>query len=613
MHTEINEIKKLSSEVIDQIAAGEVVERPANLIKELVENAVDAGATKIEVEVGEGGRHVIINDNGHGIPQDRISLALERHTTSKIRKASDLWQIHSFGFRGEALASIAAISELSIASRTNSADSAYRLLSEFGTQGEVEKVGGSVGTTIEIRRLFENTPARLKFLKSESGEVGQIKHILKAMGLVHWNISFRLKHRGKLVFFWPAVKSLLERAQQVLDKKKLYQVNGEYEGVHSEIIFSSPHETFGTSRNIWLFVQNRWVQDRSLQAAVLEGYRGLLMHGEYPFVVASLSCDPQVVDVNIHPTKSQVKFQNQQAAFRSLQRTLRGALESAPWVETVLRDSNSKLETTPFSREAVVKSTESYNLKFQEEGFQRAQYAKKQMTPVSEVATSKVNYEPMPISMEAPVALGSYEEKPSCQTGEPRWGDLQVLCQADNTYVVAQNAEKIIFIDQHAAHERIAYEKLMKLWNGGRSEVQQYLIPLTIDLPEHQAEAVMTCVEELSKLGLSLELGGPSSLLVRSAPVILKEVGIVRTIHRLAEEITQQGDSFAFEKSIAEVCATMACHSVIRAGQTLSLEEMQALLKGMDEFALSTFCPHGRPVFVEYPFSKLQRDFGRIL
>lgn len=641
----MSQIRKLDNEVIDQIAAGEVVERPAHMVKELVENSVDAEAKVIEVIVSEGGRQVQVNDDGKGIAPDELTLALSRHATSKIQKSEDLWQLQSFGFRGEALASIAAVSHLTLSSKRQSDEVVSRVISEFGKLGPIEEVGGAPGTSIRIENLFDNVPARKKFLKSDTGEVGQIKMVVKALALAYPEVSFRLKVNGKLTFSYQAAAGRKERAEQVLNVQNLYPAEGAHRGVRAKAVFADPKNTFGNSRNIWLFAQGRWIQDRSLQAAVMDAYRGLLMHGEFPICAVWIECEPEEIDVNIHPTKSQVKFSDQRAAYRAVQAGLREAMEEAPWLKNVL---GSQAPVQGYNQ-APVEKTMSFSDSFTDQNLQRTQFSKKEFDlsgyggsanntlqervenysrqdlekSISEKLETKSYYNYAPGAANtvpappAPAQRAYYEnrnqsEHPASQVNS-RWADLEVIGQANLTYIVAQTEEKVVFVDQHAAHERVAFEKLMQAWKGGQQEIQNHLLPLTVEMGEELVEALSTTTQELEKLGVSLDIVGPTTVAVRSQPVILKETAVAATLKKLAQEVIDKGGSFAMENAIAEICATMACHSVIRAGQPLSVDEMKSLLIQMDEFPLSSFCPHGRPVYVEYPFYKLEKDFGRIV
>ncbi len=586
----------LPNDVIDQIAAGEVVERPAHLIKELVENSLDAGSKKITVEFSEGGRSIKVIDDGQGISALELASALERFATSKISKSDDLWKLSSFGFRGEALASISAVSRLTLSSRPPTSELASRIISEFGQKSSVENVGGIFGTQIIVENLFDNVPARLKFMKTAAGEHSQIKQTLKALALSHPNVEFQIFENQKLIEMWTAIDTQVLRAQQILGLKKMYFHKKTRENFEIEVAFASPHDVGRTSKNIWLFAQSRWVQDRTIQAAVMESYRNLLMHGEYPMVVVDVKVPPDQIDVNIHPSKSQVRFADSQMAFKAVQSTLREALEQAPWLETLGSSASTTGRTnTPH----YANFSEPENLGFSGSSFSQVQYAKKSLdlNQLSQLAESRSNYQP---------------EK-STEVVNSTWSRLQVLAQAHLTYLVCQSADQMVFVDQHAAHERVMFERLMKSWQSGGIEIQDFLFPLAIDLTAPQMEALSLCEKDLQKLGISIESLGPKTIGVTAAPAMIKESALAEALQKTADDLLDHGGSFAMEKMLADLCARLACHSAVRAGQALSHDQMVNLLKEMDEFPLSCFCPHGRPVSVEYPFYQLEKDFGRIV
>jgi DNA mismatch repair protein MutL len=656
-------IHQLPSDVVDQIAAGEVVERPSHMVKELVENAIDAGADSIEVEYDLGGRRVRVTDNGYGIAADDLGLALARHATSKINAANDLWSLNSFGFRGEALASIAAVSRLTLQSRQRDSAQASRIIANYGSLTPVEPSAGNVGTTLVIENLFENIPARLKFLKSDSAEHGQIKATLKALALANENIEFRLRTKGRLEQVWPKASSFIERAKQVLEGIKLYENNyvlqsSSMNGYRAHIVFASPHDVTGNSRSIHLFVQGRWVQDRSLQAAVTEAFRGLLMHGEFPVAVVRLEVPCDEIDVNIHPTKSQVKFRDSQQAFRAINRCLREAIEKAPWLtsdtqgrienqpenhlgnqlgnqvqsqghikpqssaqfslsdfvrpyESSIDSSAASMSSDPLESPSVSESLASSPLnsvgRFEAPEFNRVTFQQKNdFWQTNELP--KVSFQP-----NQPNQNDSNQDKSSNSTHLAYWSQLQVLGQANLTYILTQAGNRLVIVDQHAAHERVAYEKLMRAWMSGESEVQQLLIPITIDLEPEGAEALVSISSDLERLGVQIDQVGPQSIAIRALPIAIKDGALTKVLAELAHEMLELGGSFALERKISDLCASMACHSVVRAGQALSMEQMKSLLLQMDEFPLSSFCPHGRPVSVDYPFAKLERDFGRLV
>lgn len=599
-------IRVLAPDVVDKIAAGEVLDRPANLVKELVENSLDAGASEIEIEFDQGGREVLVRDNGRGIPKASLALALQRHATSKISLSEDLFHLHSFGFRGEALASVAAVSRLALTSRTEGDAQAYRLDAEFGAIGnDVVKIAAPQGTELRVRELFANVPARLRFLKSEAAEHGQIKTTLKALALAHEEVGFRVRSRGELLFSWSKGAPFLERAKAVLGVTSLYE--GVFEGadgVRVHVLVSSPQDTHQVNRNLWFFVQGRWVQDRSLTAAVMEAYRNLLMHGEYPTVIARVTMRPEDVDVNVHPTKAQVKFRDGQNVFRAVHKAVREVLEKAPWLGA------NQPSSCPSQHDKVAVEPTAMNLKFHAPEFERTQYSQK-VFPLAEVREAVAAYSPAPTLKPAP-GVTAIEPQPSSQP-QFRWEDLSVIGQLHQTYIVAQSDESMFLVDQHAAHERVMFERLMASFCLGKMDVQNLLLPLVFDFTAEEVEVLHAHRESIEKMGLSLERMGPESVAVQAIPSLVGESSVAEALRKLAHELVQHSGSFALEKVVGDLFATMACHSVVRAGQTLSVEQMKSLLVQMDEFPLSCFCPHGRPVSIRRTIQDLEREFGRVL
>lgn len=610
------EIQTLSSEVIDQIAAGEVVERPAHLLKELLENSIDAGSTKIEIQIEQGGEWIKVIDNGKGILDEDLPLVFARHATSKISSADDLWNLHSFGFRGEALASISSVSKTQILSRHKTKKNAFKIESHFGKISSVAPTGSIEGTTILVEELFNNVPARKKFLKSAAAEVSHIKNVVKALALVNPQIEFKLKNKQELISFWAKDKSTLERAEQVLSIKPLYQVKAEYDGFELDFIYTSPADVSKTSKNMWYFVQDRWVQDKTLHAAVMEAFRQLLMHGEYPQCILSLKCPTDFVDVNIHPTKSQIKFSDSQKIFQFVHNAIRAELELAPWLKNIGRSEKQSFvtdmsyamkEEDNFGSKNFVQSTSPEQVPFRDSEIQTVKYSQRpsffEFNSPSRQET-KTNYPSLTIEDLTRAAEFTPERGKT-------WSKLQVIGQLNNTYVVCQSNECMVLVDQHAAHERVAFERLMSNWKKGQLESQSLLIPITMQLEESLCEALELKKMDLSKAGLEIERSGPDQISIETIPAFMKESAVTIALDQLAREMAEKSGSHAFETAVADLFATMACHSVVRAGHVLNQEQMQQLLVQMDEFPLSSFCPHGRPVSYELSFNKIEREFGR--
>lgn len=601
----MSSIQVLSPDVVNQIAAGEVVERPSHLVKELLENSLDANSTQIQIDVNFGGKFIKITDNGDGIEKDDLPLALQRHATSKITQTNDLWNLSTYGFRGEALASVAAVSKLTLMSKSKKAKSAFQIKSDFGAISDVMPSSIDQGTQLTVDALFENVPARLKFLKSDSAELAQIRNVIRALSLAYPHVEFKLIENGKLDLYFkaqPEAKDLSGRASQVLGLDRIYTQENRYKSYIVKAYFSSPHDVSKTSRNIWIFAQKRWIQDRGLQAAITEAYRSLLMHGEYPQVVIDLECAPDLVDVNIHPTKSQVKFQDASDAFRAVHGAVRQGLELAPWIPKVAGATASvSIEEKPnynFVREMNPRMEVQDQTRFTDLGSSlgNTQF-KTKLNMLEQISQMKAE----PAQVIETASTGGF------------WSSLQVLGQLNLTYLVCQKNDRMILVDQHAAHERVAFEKLMRKWKGGHIDQQDFLFPLAMDMSPEKTEAILSRSEDIAKMGIEIESLGPNVVGVKSAPLFVKEAALPKIFDKMATDLVDYGGSYSLEKSIADLFATMACHSVVRAGQSLSQAEMVELLKSMDEFPLSSFCPHGRPVSVEFTFNDIEKQFGRLV
>jgi len=511
------------------------------------------------------------------------------------------------------LASAAAVSRLTLKSSLKNESSAALIESHFGQLSQVKPSTKMVGTEILIESLFENVPARLKFLKSDSAEFQQIKTVVKAVALSHPEVEFKFILDGKLQFYYSKKNNRLDRTLDVLEKKNLFEARGVFESVKCHAVFSSPQEVAKTARQIWIFVQNRWVQDRAIQTAIMDAYRSLLMHGEYPFVALWLDCDPSIIDVNIHPTKSQIKFQDSSSIFRVVHHTLREALEKAPWMRAQASVENFQSpQNFDFPKSQVSKFSEtseknvsyanpnSQNLKFYDHRLEQTQFKSKNFN-ITDLGFLKVDEQEVAPQVFAQQAGSTF-----------LWSSLQIIGQAHLTYIVCQKADRLVYVDQHAAHERVVFESLMASWKKKQFDIQEYLFPLALDMTEDQVEVLMKSTDSLSQLGFEIEQLGPQVIGVKSAPALIKDSSLPQVFQQMAIDLVQSGGSFAVEKKISDLFATMACHSVVRAGQSLSQEEMHELLRSMDQFPLSSFCPHGRPVSVEVTFKELEKLFGRI-
>lgn len=614
-------ISYLNKQVIDQIAAGEVVERPSHLVKELVENSVDAGATKIEVRFENGGRDITVQDNGHGIDKDQLAMALDRHSTSKINEYEDIWDLSSYGFRGEALASISAVSDFELISRTKESSTAYKIHSRFGEKSEVVSTQMPVGTLVRVSQLFENTPVRIKFLKSPAYEHSLIKQVIKALSLINYTIEFKVFDGSKLAFQTPPAQTLHERAQWLFGNDRVFSVKKSIDGFDLEAVFMSPYDVEKNSKNIWIFAQNRWVQDKMIQSSVMESFKNLLMHGEYPRVVVNINCPKDFVDINIHPAKSQVKFTDTQKVFRLVYHTLEKALSTGPWKEMVpvtmvgAGVESSMVSEVPAVGAAPDHLTETVFMgvgtqsTFKDPQLFSAQFQKKSF-PMSPLLTERRGGDSA--SASAASLMEATTTTTVASSSSLYWQQYQVVGQVDLTYIVCQGADKMVLIDQHAAHERVLFERLLTHYKNGSIAIQKMLIPIVLDFEIEHVELLNKHQDQLDKIGIQFEQTGPASICILGMPIEIKENAVLKLLNQFIEEAESVSTSYVFENRVKDFVATLACHSAIRAGQSLSHSEMERLLTDMDEYPLSSFCPHGRPVNLEFTFKYLEKEFGRI-
>lgn len=570
----------LPAEWVSRIAAGEVVERPASVVKELVENALDAGAKEIAVWVEGSGSSVIrVSDDGAGIAAEELSVALERHSTSKLKDEADLYRIATLGFRGEALPSIASVSRLEIVSRTRQGQSGARLRVEGGKKGPVAAAGCAPGTTVEIRDLFFNTPARRKFLKSPATELSHICDVVNRMALAYAEVHFRLSHGARMLCDYVGAGRAEDRLQQVLGPEiaaSLTPFSATRGKATIRGFLSAAPASFPSSRYLYTYVNRRFVRDRILNHAVLQGYESLLMKGRFPAVVLFLELPYEEVDVNVHPAKYEVRFRRQSEIHEAVAEAVRSGLREkakglgAPELRGGARPVFAVREAAlPYST-----------------GPQRESYA----PLLKESAAPAVEAEGIPAGF---------------------FSSLEILGQILGCYLVCGSARGLALIDQHAAHERIAYERMRRQLERGEVERQSLLIPQILELPVGEAALLEQGIAVLDDLGFGVERFGPNSFAIRAVPALLGEGDYRELLRRMVAEVAEVGRSKEVREELEERLMTIACHSVIRANRKLDREEIRALLKGLDEIDFATQCPHGRPVLLEFPREQLEKLFKR--
>jgi len=594
-------IKILPEILSNKIAAGEVVERPASVVKELVENALDAGSTIIIIEVEKGGRSLIrVSDNGTGMNHDDALLAIERYATSKIFTDQDLFSISTLGFRGEALPSIASVSKFSLITRDESSEAGTEVYVEGGRIKKVRQAGSPKGSMISAEQLFYNTPARRKFLKTINTEMGHIADTVAAMALSRPDVQFTLCHNSRTVKSWSQASDQVDRAADVLGREvrdNLYRINYKEGNITIDGHIASPRITRSTFRGIYIFVNNRFVKDRVIRHALFEGYAQRLMKGTFPVAVLFINVPFDQVDVNVHPTKHEVRFVRQRQIHDLVQRAVAETLhlsDRPKWSTRKFPESISAQDQSQVAEvSADYKSIRKGALRFDE---QRATSIEHRVSSIEHPVTSN--------------------EHPATQT--PIWSkklfaDLRIIGQLHNTYILCESEDSLFLIDQHAAHERILFEKFKNRSKGTKQPSQRLLIPETVDIGYAEADTLNRLIPDLEDFGLEIEHFGGNTFVVKSVPDILSGREIKPLIVEIAEKMTQTGFAPNLEKAIDECLILMACHSAIRANQVLSDAQIKGLLNQLDECENPSHCPHGRPTWIKRTIKDLEKSFGRIV
>ena len=606
-------IRLLPQNLINQIAAGEVVERPASALKELMENAIDAGATKIDITIVDGGKtYFSVKDDGKGMSPEELELAVERHATSKLPD-EDLFNINFLGFRGEALPSIASVAKLKITSRTLDANEAWCISVNGGQKDAVKPTAFGKGTLVEVSELFFATPARLKFLKSPQTEMGYAKEVVNRLAMAYPKISFTLSDGKRTILNYSKTDSLLIRVAQVIGKafdKNAIPVDADYNGMKLYGFVGLPTYLRATSTEQYLFVNGRFVKDKVLMGAIRGAFQGLIGHGHegYPVLSLFLQVPNSDVDVNVHPAKTEVRFKDPSSVRGLLVGAIRRALsENSAQTSTTIGDI-ALSKTTPSILPKRQHSTEpSY------------------ITPMPQMSQPIMAMEVYSVKKDVPtfnIAEASQEtaqnilkttkkEQPIEKTVV---SDFPLLgfakAQLHETYIVSQTMNSIIITDQHAAHERLTYEKIMQTV-GNNPKTQLLLIPEMVDLNQSEVDILMHYQDDLAQMGLILDAFGYDSIVVREIPAILDKTDVKGLIQDLADTLKEFGDTVVLQDKIKDICARMACHGSIRSGRKLTIEEMNALLRQMEECGTSGQCIHGRPTYIELKLNDIERLFGR--
>ncbi len=582
-------IQILNETVVAQIAAGEVIERPASVVKELIENALDAGATTIHVSVSGGGRRVMqVSDNGQGIPTDEVELAFARHATSKLSAADDLSNIRTLGFRGEALASIASVSQVTMTTCTADEAAGSRIQLEGGRMLSCRPVGAPAGTVIAVENLFFNTPARLKFLKAENTEKRHIATIVSRYAMAYPGVRFVLEQDGRETLRTDGTGQLSDVLVTTLGLRTMRDMfEFSSDGGHPIQVYgfaSLPSYHRSDRSAITLFVNGRWIQDSSLSYAVIQAYHTFLMKGRYPVAVVMIDMPPAEVDVNVHPTKAEVRFRNANEIFATLQRTLRRALLEEMQTPT-LAENRGLVAADPTS------SQMQLDIDLDSPGWYPHQYYSASKDVIREDATS----------------IPEGPDRPARPRTLPM---LRVIGQVGASYIVAEGPAGLYLIDQHAAHERILYEQFMEDYRHQEPVAQYTLSAQTLELPPTEARLLEDNLDALDSVGFHLEAFGVNTFVIRSVPAMLADEDPVEAVLGVIDELERgetPGQISAEEKIVQRVCKQAA----VKAGTILSLEEMQGLIRQLERSPSPHTCPHGRPTMLHMTSDQLAREFGR--
>jgi DNA mismatch repair protein MutL len=591
--------------LVNQIAAGEVVERPASIVKELAENALDAGATSITIDIEEGGlRLVRVTDDGCGMEREDALMALERHATSKLADAEGLAAIATMGFRGEAVPAIASVSRFRLDTAPGADGAGTRVEIEGGVLGEVTPIARARGTTVEVRDLFFNTPARRKFMRASATEASHVSEAVVRLALARPDVGFSLRSGARLLFGARAGSDLADRVGQALGKeafRSLVRVDGRRGEVGVRGFVCSPDHSESTGRSLYLFVNGRYIRDRSLAHAVLRAYMGTLPGGRYPAGAVYLNLPLHRVDVNVHPQKLEVRFAEPREVQEAVNRVVAEALRTAPWLD---RHAGAR----PASGAEVPPAPPGgwpSEVRDRDAAESVLSLARDRFPPEGSGASPAL--QPAPGSLAFQLSDADAPARPSGY-----FSSLRYIGQHARTYLLCEGAGgRLVVIDQHASHERMLFHRLREASRTRALAVQPFLIPQVVTLPPVAARAIEAHADEIARLGLEVDHFGGESFAVKGAPAALGGLEIAPLLADLAAQLADLDRGTAVEDAFHDLLATMACHAAVRAHQELAPEEARALLDGLDAIDFKARCPHGRPVVMELELAELEREVGR--
>jgi len=620
-------IQQLSTSVITKIAAGEVIERPASVVKELLENSLDAGSTRIDIDIEQGGSELIrIVDNGHGIHPDDFELALTNHATSKLATADDLFAVRTMGFRGEALASIAGVAQVSVQSRQPEQLVGAELSSNGGDLTAVKCWNGGEGTRIEVRHLFFNVPVRRKFMKTPSTEMGHICEIFTRIALAKPGVHLSLKHNGKKVYEVTASDDLLTRIGIFFGKEvrdQLYALDATQGPAHLFGYIADPACDRGSAKTQYLFLNGRWIRDRSLGHALQEGYRGLLMTGRYAVAFLFLDVPPDQVDVNVHPTKAEVRFRDASALYSMVLSCVRNRLNEENLVSRLQAPPTPSNGTPTYFSPTPSEYTPSL---FSKPGFPT--FTKNPVgsappplytapSPIYDSPTSATSVlEPGELANDEETVLETSDEPTTTEQpaldAKPELAVVLNAMQVHNTYLVVETTDGMLVIDQHALHERVLYEEIKERLRTGTLDVQPMLIPEPVELSAEQAALVLEQRSALAELGLGVEDFGGNTVIVTRYPALMGRRAPASILKRVVDHLMSKERVPTREQLLSDLMSLMACHAAVRSGDPLSSEEITVLVEMRHLSNDTHHCPHGRPTALLFTRHELDRQFKRV-
>ncbi len=608
-------IIQLPPSVITKIAAGEVIERPASVVKELLENSIDAGSTRIEIDLEQGGAELIrIVDDGCGIEPDDLALAFSSHATSKLCNADDLFRIGTMGFRGEALASIGGVGRVTLQSRVREQSGGAELFCNGGELSEVRPWNGSPGTRMEVRHLFFNTPVRKKFLKTHSTELGHIVETVQRIGLAHPQLHLVLRHNARLVLEAPGPANMLDRIGLFFGnelREKLYPIEADQGPARLTGWIADPSFERGNAKLQYLFLNGRWIRDRSLGHALQEAYRGLLMTGRYAVGFLFVALPPDHVDVNVHPTKCEVRFRDAQAMYHLVRGAIKHKLSDLNLTPRLQLPPESSGNGPPGANSSPRHESPSMFSSPRSEMANRMPAAwELPERPDRKDATDRLDRPDL-----ANHANGRAQEIPAAANGYAQSLDMEGgarAIQIHDSYLVVETPTGMLVIDQHALHERILFEQLRRRIRDGQLEVQRLLIPEPVDLPADQAACVLEAKEELSSLGLEVADFGGGTVLLGSYPALLSRIAPVEIFKSVVDCLLNRERAPTKEQVLHNLLATMACKAAVKAGDKLTNEEISCLMELRDMAEDSHHCPHGRPTSLQFSKHELEKQFRRV-